>query len=73
MRIKIAGIILALLATAGCGNNECREESKRPKNDHTHKYDEVCIGGHIYYEGRTGSVWALSIKLDDNGRPVKCY
>lgn len=73
MRIKIAGIILALLATAGCGNNECREESKRPMNDRTRFYEEVCIGGHIYYEGGAYQEWALSIKLDDNGKPVKCY
>lgn len=73
MRIKIAGILLVLLATAGCGNNECQEESKRPMNDHTYKYDEVCIGGHVYYQRAVMHQGYLSIKLDDNGKPVKCY
>ena len=73
MRIKIAGIILVLLATAGCENNECREESKRPMNDRTSSYEEVCIGGHVYYQRSRGHQGYLSIKLDDNGKPVKCY
>jgi hypothetical protein len=73
MRIKIAVILLVLLATAGCGNNECREESKRPMDDHTRFYEEVCIGGHVYYQRSIGYQGYLSIKLDDNGKPVKCY
>ena len=28
-------------------------------------FDKVCLDGHVYYQG-------MGIKLDDNGKPVKC-
>lgn len=42
MRIKIAGIILALLAIQ-CSEGDGIE-------DKTSSYEEICIKGHTYYE-----------------------
>ena len=35
-------------------------------------YKEVCIQGHTYYRANYMGKMGLTIKLDDNGRPVKC-
>lgn len=67
MRIKIAGILLALLAIQ-CSEGDGIE-------DKTSSYEEICIKGHTYYE-QDSWFWRkgmLSIKLDDNGKPVKCH
>lgn len=74
MKIKTAGILLALLAIAGC-----RENSEKPvtPSDRTGDFKKICIEGHIYYEKTVTFGYAgygyLSIKLDDNGKPVKCH
>jgi hypothetical protein len=35
-------------------------------------YDKICIEGHVYYKRSMPYQGYLSIKLDDNGKPVKC-
>ncbi len=39
------------------------------KSEH---YKEVCIQGHTYYRASYMGQMGLTIKLDDNGKPVKC-
>lgn len=55
-------LIFILLFLVSCyGNNQT------PK-DRSNNYEEICIKGHVYYDGYN----RLSIKLDDNGKPIKC-
>ena len=35
-------------------------------------YSEVCIGGHTYYNANFLAKGMTAIKLDSNGKPVKC-
>jgi hypothetical protein len=35
-------------------------------------YNKTCIGGHVYYEKNYMYAGYLAIKLNDNGKPVKC-
>ncbi len=35
-------------------------------------YEDICIEGHVYHTVNFGAKMAVAIKLDDNGRPVKC-
>lgn len=35
-------------------------------------YENICIEGHVYHTVNFGQKMALAIKLDDEGRPVKC-
>lgn len=36
------------------------------------KFDIICLDGHSYYKRSAGYNGYLAIKLDDNGKPVKC-
>jgi hypothetical protein len=41
--------------------------------DQGYKYDKVCIEGHVYYSMYTHNGYTVIVlKLDDNGKPVKC-
>lgn len=35
-------------------------------------YEYICIEGHIYHTVNFGQKMAIAIKLDDEGRPIKC-
>ncbi len=35
-------------------------------------YEYICIEGHTYHTVNFGQKMAIAIKLDDEGRPVKC-
>ncbi len=45
----------------------------RTNEDFSKKYDKICIEGHVYYFfPGNGYGDSAVIKLDDNGKPVKC-
>lgn len=74
MKIKTAIILLMLLTMV-----QCTDEKKKSTipSDKTDDFEKICIEGHIYYEKTKTFGYAgygyLSIKLDDNGKPMKCY
>ena len=70
MYLKNIGEIIVLLCLIifiiGCDNDNIKRIT--PKN----KFDIVCINGHEYYFNKCYGYTALAIKLDDNGKPIKC-
>lgn len=42
--------------------------NKDVKND----FNKICVEGHVYYQQREVYGQVIFIKLDDNGKPVKC-
>lgn len=68
MKIKTATILLTLLTMVQCGDKDGIE-------DKSSSYEKICIEGHVYFE-RDQWYWRksmVSIKLTDDGKPVKCY
>ena len=57
--------LLALMFLVGC--TQVVDQQGRP----VIKPEEHCIGGHTYYGNPWYKGWA-AIKLDDDGKPVKC-
>lgn len=58
-------ILLTVLTTALIANADIKDLS--------HKYKEVCIKGHVYYEGMQQGYCLLAIKLDSKGQPIPCH
>jgi len=59
--IGIIFIILAGVSIRGC----------KMGTDPT-DYESICIEGHVYHTVNFGQKMAVAIKLDDDGRPIKC-
>jgi len=55
-----------ILFLVKCGDIETKTKKQRDLSD---IFDKVCIENHIYYFAGNGY---LAIKLDDNGKPIKC-
>jgi hypothetical protein len=64
-RFCIAAVICSA-ALYGCNGDD------RTNKDSTDDFDKICIEGHVYYMRTTPYHGYLSIKLDDEGRPIKC-
>jgi hypothetical protein len=58
--MKILLIAITTFLLAGCTKNE---DGMSFCN-----YEKICVEGHIYFHGYK----RLAIKLDDEGKPIKC-
>ena len=61
-------IMFALLFSIGCAdyNNIGQAESG------TEKFHIICLEGHSYYQRAVGYIGYFALKVDDNGKPIKC-
>jgi len=59
--IFIAGF---LVSCSGNDNNIIKDSSK--------EFEKICIEGHVYFKREDGHKGYLSIKLSDDGKPIKC-
>lgn len=66
--MKYLGLVLTLFLVS-CGSE--RYEQTEPR-DLSNKYVVICIDGHQYYQRRAGHKGMTAIKLDSEGKPVKC-
>lgn len=44
------------------------EDGEKTIENHDIYYEKICIEGHVYFDRYK----QLSIKLDDEGKPIKC-
>lgn len=62
-------ILLSIIASLCYG---CAVERPEYKGTTESGFDMICIENHIYYQDDSGYNGYLAIKLDDDGKPVKC-
>lgn len=61
--------LVLFILLSSCNEPNGRDLSNKEVSDW---YDKVCIENHIYYEISSGHRASMAIKLDDDGKPVKC-
>jgi len=66
-------LILFVLLLPCCERIYSEDEYAKQIRDKTTSYEEVCIGGHVYYRGGSGHSIHISPKFKDSGLPVRCW
>jgi len=64
----IYGLIIALVLVISIGISYKGMQEGRTGDDYT----EICIHGHSYWTATFGMKGMTTIRLDDDGKPVKC-
>lgn len=68
---KIGILFLLLLVSIIFITSFNKEAGQKNKNEKS-KYITVCLDGHIYFERVELKSRSLAIKLDSDGKPIKC-
>ena len=58
--------VLTLSLIVSCTNG------KRDNINKSGDFDTICVDNHVYYEYESPYKYALSVKLNDDGKPIKC-
>lgn len=66
----LAAIVIIFFGIVGVAHTV--EEGKKINLDWSDKYFVVCVNGHEYYTSYSGRHDVLAVRLDDNGKPIKC-
>ena len=71
--LHMRGIFLVLIVVIlSCSNEYAKTKNGQEVDDYSKHYMEVCINTHIYYYRNSAHRESLSLKMSDNGLPVKC-
>lgn len=61
--------MIGFLIIDNCSNDIYVDSFNKEMQDKSYNYSRICIEGHIYFS----SFSRVAIKLDNDGKPIKCY
>ena len=72
MKNIIVSISIAVLTLIGV--TACDEDHNKPRVYRDANFDIaiICVEGHVIYAAYVKSIKGIAMKLDDNGKPIKC-
>lgn len=69
---KIGILFLLLLVSIIFITSFNKEGQKQKRKDEKSKYVTICLDGHLYFERVELRSRSIAIKLDNDGKPIKC-